>query len=166
MNKVRKLALAALMATFGLAVASAIAQDAGKDASNDTGNNTGRNTSVYLEGPIKFGRPGENPLTPEELVRLNASRIDTEAGQPDENEFVDLAYGAFQRGYYLSAFKLALPRAESGEPAAQTLLAELYDRGLGVARDQKKAAIWYRFAAKTGNREAQLPMQIFWPRAR
>lgn len=72
-----------------------------------------------------------------------------------EPEFVDLAFGAFQRGYYLSAFKLALPRAESGDPAAQTLIAELYDNGQGVALDRRKAAAWYRFAAKAGNREAQ-----------
>ena len=72
-----------------------------------------------------------------------------------ETEFVDLAFGAFQRGYYLSAFKLALPRAESGDPAAQTLIAELYDKGQGVALDRRKAASWYKFAAKAGNREAQ-----------
>ena len=72
-----------------------------------------------------------------------------------EAEFVDLAFGAFQRGYYLSAFKLALPRAESGDPAAQTLIAELYDKGQGVALDKRKAASWYQFAAKAGNREAQ-----------
>ena len=73
----------------------------------------------------------------------------------EETEFVDLAFGAFQRGYYLSAFKLALPRAESGDPAAQTLIAELYDKGQGVALDRRKAASWYQFAAKAGNREAQ-----------
>lgn len=67
----------------------------------------------------------------------------------------DLAYGAFQRGYYLTALELALPRAESGDPAAQTLIAELYWQGLGVGRDPKKAAEWYQFAADGGNREAQ-----------
>ncbi len=67
----------------------------------------------------------------------------------------DLAFGAYQRGMYLTAFQLALPRAEAGDPAAQTLIAELYDQGKGVAKDTKKAAEWYEVAAKTGNREAQ-----------
>jgi TPR repeat protein len=66
----------------------------------------------------------------------------------------DLAYGAYQRGYYLTAFELALPRARLGDPKAQTLIAELYDRGLGVARDPKEAAGWYEIASGNGDREA------------
>lgn len=67
----------------------------------------------------------------------------------------DLAYGAYQRGYYLTAFELALPRAQLGDPKAQTLIAELYDRGLGVPRDPKEATAWYEIAAGNGDREAQ-----------
>ena len=67
----------------------------------------------------------------------------------------DYAFGAYQRGMYLTAFNHALPRAEAGDAAAQTLIAELYDQGKGVARDSKKAAEWYKVAANSGNREAQ-----------
>ena len=67
----------------------------------------------------------------------------------------DPAYGAYQRGMYLTAFELALPRAEAGDAAAQTLIAELYDLGQGVARDSEKAAQWYKVAALSGNREAK-----------
>lgn len=73
----------------------------------------------------------------------------------DEANAPDLAYGAYQRGFYLSAFKLALKRAELGDPAAQTLLAELYTRGYGVARDMVAAREWYRLAADGGNAQAQ-----------
>ena len=38
----------------------------------------------------------------------------------------DEAFGAFQRGYYLTALSLALPRAEKGDGAAQTLIGEIY----------------------------------------
>ncbi|WP_082652417.1 tetratricopeptide repeat protein [Aureimonas sp. AU12] len=65
------------------------------------------------------------------------------------------AYGAFQRGYYLSAMRLAEPLANLGDPAAQTLLGEIYARGLGVPRDEKEAARWYGIAAKAGVAEAQ-----------
>lgn len=67
----------------------------------------------------------------------------------------DEAYGAFQRGFYITARNLALPRANDGDAAAQALLAEIYSRGLGVARDVETAAIWYEKAAEQGVPEAQ-----------
>ena len=82
---------------------------------------------------------------------------------PDVSTFdprADDAYGAFQRGYYLTAFKLALPRAEQGDPAAQTLIAELYDKGLGIPRDPKEAAAWYGIAAGKNYPEAQFAYAI------
>jgi hypothetical protein len=73
---------------------------------------------------------------------------------PPEKNFkgpIDEAYGAFQRGYYLTAFQKALPRAQLGDPAAQTMLAELLAQGLGVKRDPKNAAFWYGKAAEGGD---------------
>jgi hypothetical protein len=73
---------------------------------------------------------------------------------PPEKPFtgkVDDAYGAYQRGYYLTAFAKALPRAQLGDPAAQTLIAELMSEGLGIKRDTKDAAFWYGKAAEGGD---------------
>ncbi len=67
----------------------------------------------------------------------------------------DEAYGAYQRGLYKTAYNLALPRAQDGDPAAQTLLAELLSRGLGVPVDAAAAAKWYAAAAERGIPEAQ-----------
>lgn len=61
---------------------------------------------------------------------------------------VDTAFGAFQRGFYLTARDLALPRAKLGDPAAQTLLGEIYANGYGVPQDMKQAAFWYQQGAK------------------
>ena len=72
----------------------------------------------------------------------------------------DPAYGAYQRGLYLTAFRLALKRAEAGDPAAQTLIAELYDRGLGVARNRKEAAGWYGLAAEQDYAPAQFAYAV------
>src|SRR5690606_27701697 len=66
----------------------------------------------------------------------------------------DAAFGAYQRGLYLTALKLALERAEAGDAAAQTLAGEIYSRGLGVRRDPEKAFQWYARAARQGDREA------------
>ena len=67
----------------------------------------------------------------------------------------DAAYGAFQRGLYITALNLALPRAQAGDPAAQTLAAEILSRGLGVARNEAEAANWYQLAAEQDVPEAQ-----------
>jgi uncharacterized protein len=67
----------------------------------------------------------------------------------------DAAFGAYQRGHYLTARDLAEPRAEMGDAAAQTLLAEIYARGLGVPRNEAEAANWYGRAAQNGVPEAQ-----------
>ncbi|MEO1142279.1 MAG: tetratricopeptide repeat protein [Pseudomonadota bacterium] len=72
----------------------------------------------------------------------------------------DKAYGAYQRGMYLTAFNLALPRAQEGDAAAQTLIAELYEQGLGIKRDTGKAAEWYEIAANSGNREAKFALAV------
>ncbi len=101
----------------------------------------------------KITKPLEGPELPGPIVApgKKAPLDDEQINDPN----ADLAFGAYQRGYYLTALELALPRAETGDPAAQTLIAEIYWNGRGVARDRKKAAEWYRFAAQGGNREAQ-----------
>lgn len=100
----------------------------------------------------------KNPITAPEFP-FPFSEPDDDAPADDaaagDGRPADLAYGAYQRGFYLTALELALPRAESGDPAAQTLIAELYWHGRGVAQNPKKAAEWYRFAAEGGSREAQ-----------
>lgn len=65
------------------------------------------------------------------------------------------AYGAYQQGLYVTAVKLAEPLANLGDPAAQTLLGEIYSRGLGVRQDEKLAARWYEAAASSGSAEGQ-----------
>lgn len=67
---------------------------------------------------------------------------------------IDMAYSAYQRGYFLTAFAMALEQAELGDAIAQTLLGELLAKGLGVRQDFKEAAGWYRLAAQQGDPEA------------
>jgi hypothetical protein len=82
-----------------------------------------------------------------------------ETAEADAN--ADLAFGAFQRGYFLTALELALPRAQVGDPAAQTLIAELYSKGLGVKLDQKEAISWYKLAAQAGDASAQFALAMY-----
>lgn len=76
---------------------------------------------------------------------------------PEEKTYsgkVDEAYGAYQRGMYVEAMKLALERAQQGDAAAQTLVAEMMTKGQGIARDPKGAAFWYGQAAEGGDAAA------------
>ena len=74
----------------------------------------------------------------------------------------DLAFGAFQRGYYLTALQIATQRVnEKGDVKSMTLLGELYANGFGVARDDNKAVEWYRMAADRGDREAMFALAMF-----
>lgn len=68
----------------------------------------------------------------------------------------DLAYGAFQRGYYVTAMAEALKRvsANDRDAPALTLIGELYAEGLGVRQSSTEALHWYHLACLENNREA------------
>lgn len=108
---------------------------------------------IAAAAPERFGDPVPAPAAPAPAASPQS------APGVDQNRFggppADAAYGAFQRGLYLTALNLALPRAEAGDAAAQTLAAEILSRGLGVPRDEAKAAKWYELAAEQGVPEAQ-----------
>lgn len=89
-------------------------------------------------------RPGQAPAGNE---RVDPLRFGKKTPDP--------AFGAYQRGLYITAYNLALPRAREGDPAAQTLVAEILSRGLGVPRDPVEATRWYGLAADAGIPEAQ-----------
>ena len=57
--------------------------------------------------------------------------------------------------HYETALNLWRPLAEQGDREAQKWLGRLYDSGLGVPKDQAKAAFWYRYAAEQGDVYAQ-----------
>src|SRR5258708_19443398 len=85
-----------------------------------------------------------------------------ETTSPATGQDGDMAYGAFQRGYYLTAFAFATDRVDQiGDVKAMTLLGELYANGFGVIQDDVKAAEWYRIAAERGDREAMFALAMF-----
>jgi TPR repeat protein len=69
----------------------------------------------------------------------------------------DFARGlsAYNAADYQSAFETWYPLADENDPKAQTALAFLYLKGLGVRQDDVRAADWYRRAAQLGRPEAQ-----------
>lgn len=97
--------------------------------------------------------PALSELTPG--GQIGSDTPSTEERDPSVDD-ADLAYGAFQRGYYLTALELAIPRAKLGDPASQTLVAEIYANGLGIPRNMEEATFWYEVAAEGGDTAAQL----------
>lgn len=68
----------------------------------------------------------------------------------------DIAFGAFQRGFFLTAFKEATKRVEKNpdDGAAMALIGEIFKDGLGVRGDKAEAVRWFKLAANRGDREA------------
>ncbi len=56
---------------------------------------------------------------------------------------------------YALAFKMFTQSATAGDPKSQTRLGTMYEQGLGLAKNPKRAADWYEKAADAGEPEAQ-----------
>lgn len=99
-----------------------------------------------------------------------ASKVTTKAIEPAAGDAGatpgapanDPAYAAFEDGRYLTAMKEAKVAAARGEPAAHTLIGRMLAEGLGVTRDLKAAAQWYRKAADLGDANAQLALGLLY----
>ncbi|MDY8108008.1 tetratricopeptide repeat protein [Fulvimarina sp. 2208YS6-2-32] len=102
--------------------------------------------------PVPDLRPS---LAPEAGEDENAGAAIPDRGAANRQGSSASAYAAFQRGYYLSAMEIAEPLAKLGDPAAQALLGEIYENGLGVPVDVDQAARWFEAAAESGDPAAQ-----------
>lgn len=65
-------------------------------------------------------------------------------------------YVAYDRANYSTALKIWLPLAQAGDPAAQTYVGEIYEKGLGLTPDYALAAQWYNKAAAQKHSRAQI----------
>lgn len=74
------------------------------------------------------------------------------AGQPPRQLAEGLAY--LQKRQYTPALNLLEPLAQQGVPAAQTAVAEMYEKGLGVQRNFITAETWYSRAIAQGDATA------------
>lgn len=111
------------------------------------------------------GTPGfqapPGPLNAIQSSDFRPMRLGPPAVPPGTGEG-DLAYGAYQRGQYVTALREATARLERNpaDAPAMTLLGELYNQGLGTTQDPAKAASWYRLAAARGDRHAMASLGL------
>ncbi len=85
-------------------------------------------------------------VTARRAVKTSASDCEIRGGE----------YVSFDRANYATALKVWLPLAEGGDPAAQTNVGEIFEKGLGVPPDHQAAATWYRRAADRGYSRAAI----------
>ena len=67
---------------------------------------------------------------------------------------------AYTAGNYEKAFSLLKSDADQGIACAQMWIAELYKSGKGVGKDINQARRYYQLAAKQGNNEALVQLEM------
>ena len=114
-------------------------------------------TGQQLPAPAEGAAPAETGRAPMLPAPQNTPVIPT---LPSDRN--DLAYGAYQRGLYVSALKHATARVEANrnDAAAMTLLGELYAQGLAVPQNFTEAASWYRLAHERGDANATFALAM------
>ncbi len=102
-----------------------------------------------------LGQPPDIPTLPSGFTTGLATRPTIDAQEP-ARPGADVAFGAFQRGYFATAMNEAMKRLKvnPNDGAAMALVGEIYAQGLAVNRNLAEAANWDRLASEQGNREA------------
>jgi len=73
---------------------------------------------------------------------------------------------AYEAGDLPLAFKEFRAAAEKGEADCQFNLALMYEKGMGVTKDEKEAVVWYRKSAEQGNAYAQFNLGVLYENGR
>ncbi|WP_051089705.1 tetratricopeptide repeat protein [Amorphus coralli] len=127
--------------------------EAAADAEPETEAAEGEGLSENGDDPAQNG--GAEELAPLEGEPVSAVRLAAEPG-------VDRAFGAYQRGFFLTSLSYALYRAEAGEPTAQTLMGVLMEDGRAIGRDYAAAADWFRLASDQGDTAASYRLALLY----
>jgi uncharacterized protein len=95
-----------------------------------------------------------------------AGALVSAASEQDSAQTYEDGIAAAQRGQYGVAIKILLPLAEEGDPAAQTVLGQIYYSRVGQGKsdrpsdDIREAERWFRPAAEKGIAEAQFGLGV------
>ena len=73
---------------------------------------------------------------------------------------------AYQAGDLPLAFKEFHSIAETGNADGQFNVALMYEQGIGVAKDEQQAIVWYKKSAQQGNSNAQFNLGVLYENGR
>lgn len=82
--------------------------------------------------------------------------------------WADLKEGvaAYEAGNLPLAYKEFRAGADKGDTDCQYNVALMYEQGIGVAKDEKEAVVWYRKSAEKGNSNAQFNLGVLYENGR
>jgi TPR repeat protein len=95
-------------------------------------------------------------------IHVAEGRQKTRETPPRSHGSIEDAGRAFDNGHYGEAIRLLIPLAKDGDVRAQMNLGAMFSSGLGVKKDDVKAAYWTRKAAEAGNPTAQSNLGLFY----
>ena len=78
----------------------------------------------------------------------------------------DKGIAAYQANDLPLAYKEFRASADEGHADSQFNVALMYEKGIGVAKDEKEAVVWYGKSAKQGNSSAQFNLGVLYENGR
>jgi TPR repeat protein len=98
---------------------------------------------------------------------LGAMAFAVEAhAEAKENANFEAGIAAYQANDLPLAFKEFLAAAKEGHADSQFNLALMYERGIGIGKDEQEAVVWYGKAASQGNAAAQFNLGVLYENGR
>jgi len=96
------------------------------------------------------------PMPPRAVGPDSPLRPDPNGPPPDD------AFGAYQRGYFLTALRAATERVSANpkDAAAMTLIGQIYRDGVAVAQNDAEAARWFALGSRLGDANAQFALGV------
>jgi TPR repeat protein len=85
---------------------------------------------------------------------------------PDAVANFEAGIVAYQANNLPLAYKEFLAAAEEGHADSQFNVALMYEKGIGVGKDEKEAVLWYGKAASQGNASAQFNLGVLYEHGR
>jgi TPR repeat protein len=86
--------------------------------------------------------------------------------QAIENANFEAGIAAYQANDLPLAYKKFLAAAKEGHADSQFNVALMYERGIGVSKDEKEAVVWYGKAASQGSAAAQFNLGVLYENGR
>ena len=99
------------------------------------------------------------------LLATMAFAVETHA-QVKKNANFDAGVAAYQANDQALAYKSFLVAAKEGHADSQFNVALMYEKGIGVGKDEKEAVVWYGKSAAQGNSAAQYNLGVLYENGR
>jgi len=99
------------------------------------------------------------------LFAAVAFTVATDA-QAQGNANFEAGIAAYQANDLPLAYKSFLVAAKEGHADSQFNVALMYERGIGVGKDEKEAVVWYGKSASQGNAAAQFNLGVLYENGR